>query len=189
MDLNYFTYITGVASLLGFILQIFDIFPKHAGVRKSLFLFIFGIFIGTTLNALDASKIEISFKLSGYVLLVSVLLAVVIGFLVVGSMMEDSDRRVELFTISGVGTFAFFVILFFGFLLTAFSSDGVSPNAEKARLTTNELIELADAAKEKGDYDRELMHLETLQNRFLSDDVRYKKIEERITQEKSKQIK
>ncbi|ABL00105.1 hypothetical protein Ppro_2499 [Pelobacter propionicus DSM 2379] len=34
---DYFTYITGIASILGFFLQLTDAFPKHREIRKSIF--------------------------------------------------------------------------------------------------------------------------------------------------------
>ncbi|MCG8096881.1 MAG: hypothetical protein JAZ17_25200 [Candidatus Thiodiazotropha endolucinida] len=189
MDLTYFAYISGVASLLGFMLQVFDVFPTHADIRKSLFLLALGIFIGTIFNAMDASEIEVTFKASGYVILVSVLLLITIIALIAGAMMEDKERRGELFAVSGVSSFIFMLVLIFGYIFSSISSSVDSENVEKSRLTTNELLLLADSAMAQGDYEREIMHLETLKNRFYIEDIRRKKLEERIGQAKDKQIK
>lgn len=188
MDLNYFTYITGIASLLGFILQVFDVFPKHAQFRKSLFLVVLGIFIGSILNAIDASKIEFTFKVSGYVLLLSVFIVVIVGFLIAGAMTDDTERRGEMFGVAGAGFAAFFLVLFFGFLFTLLPERSHYSENDISILTTNELISLSDYSKSKGDIEREIFHLETIKNRFDKNDERYIKIEERIKQEKSIQI-
>jgi hypothetical protein len=74
------------------------------------------------------------------------------------------------------------VCLFFGYLF-------ILGSPETSRLTVNELISLADSAETKKDYDREIMHLETVKSRFPSDDPRIKNINERILEAKTLQVK
>jgi drug/metabolite transporter (DMT)-like permease len=178
MEISYFAYITGIASFLGFILQIFDVFPRHAGLRKSVFLLVLGMFIGTLLNAINALNLEFNIKISGYTLLVSVFFLAIIGFLIAGALMRDPHRRQELFAIAGVGFAVFIVVLFIGFLMTGNLN---SPTIEKTRLTISELLELADSSENMGDFDRALMHLETVKSRLEQDDSRMEKIEKRIS--------
>ena len=186
MELSYFTYIAGIASLLSFAIQVFNVFPKHAQFRKSIFLLILGIFLGTLLNTLNASHINFDVKISGFTLLVSLFAIAIICFLVAGAITKDSHSRGELFTIGGIGFFAFIPVLLFGSLI---SGNIETPAIEKQKLTVSELIELADSAEKKGNFDRAIMHLETINNRLEVNDYRKQKIEERITQTKSKQIK
>ena len=143
MELNYFAYITGIASVLGLALQVFDIFPTHAGFRKSIFLLVLGIFLGTLLNTFDASHIIFDVKLSGFTLLMSVFAFAILGFLVAGALMRDRQRRAELFIIGCGGFIAFVFVLFVGSLWT---SDISYPTVEKKRLTVSELIDLSDSA-------------------------------------------
>ena len=186
MGINYFAYITGIASLLGFILQIFDVFPKHAEFRKSAFLFIFGVFIGSFIKALDASQIKVDFSLSGYSVLVGVFILVIVGFLIAAAYMSDSSRRKELFGVSGIGFFVLMIILFAGTLM---NRSCTSPEIEKSRLTINELILLVDSAEQRKDFDRAIMHLETIKNQLEANDQRNKSIDERIASDKTLQIK
>ena len=186
MGFSYFTYIAGIASLLGFALQVFDVFPKHAGFRKTLFLLILGIFLGTLLNTFNASNINFEVKITGFTLLVALFAFTIIGFLIAGAMTKEAERREELFAIGGIGFFAFIIVLLFGSLI---SGNVESPAIEKQKLTVSELIKLADTAEDKGDYDRAIMHLETIEQRLEPNDPRKQKLEERIDQTKDKQIK
>jgi len=110
----------------------------------------------------------------------------IVGFLTAGAIMPDSHRRQELFAIAGVGFFVFVLVLLFGYPITGNVS---SPAIEKSRLTISELLELADSAENKGNFDRALMHLETVKSRLQSGDSRLEKIEERISDTKDRQVK
>ncbi|CAG9295951.1 hypothetical protein EV690_2880 [Celerinatantimonas diazotrophica] len=58
MNSLWFTYITGVASLLGFIVQVFDLFPKYGVARRSVFLVVSGVFLG---SLSFAHRIQVSY--------------------------------------------------------------------------------------------------------------------------------
>ena len=45
LDLDVFTYITGIAGLLGLVLQLKDAFPEHRETRKTIVLLVLGIFL------------------------------------------------------------------------------------------------------------------------------------------------
>lgn len=48
--MQYFTIISGIASILGFILSVANIFPAQARVRNYITIFIIGSFIGGIKN-------------------------------------------------------------------------------------------------------------------------------------------
>jgi len=102
MELSYFTYITGGASLVGLSLQIFDVFPNYAAYRKYISLFIAGIFVGTLLNTFNASHINFDIRISGFTLLITVFVITILGFLITGAKTKEPRKREELFGIGGV---------------------------------------------------------------------------------------
>ena len=59
MEFTTFTYITGIATLLGFAIQIFDVFPSHSAVRSNILILVVGVFLGSVIGALDASEIKL----------------------------------------------------------------------------------------------------------------------------------
>jgi hypothetical protein len=185
MEFSHFTYIAGIASLLGFALQLFNVFPKYSGFRKSIFLLILGIFLGTLINTFNTSHVTFDVKISGFSILITVFALTIIGLLVAGAMMQNPRRREELFTICSFGFMGFLCVLFMGSL---FSGNVKTATMEKEQLTISEFIELADYAEKRGDFDRAIMHLESLKNRLEANDLRQKKIKERIEQAKRRQI-
>lgn len=57
MKLGLFTYLTGIATLLGLFLQVKDVFPKHRETRKAVLLVVCGVFLGTFIGALQGTHI------------------------------------------------------------------------------------------------------------------------------------
>ncbi len=65
-DMNFgtFAFITGIASLLVLVLQLKDAFPEHREVRKTVFLIVLGVFIGTIISAFQHVSIKLDFPLN-----------------------------------------------------------------------------------------------------------------------------
>ena len=184
MDISPFTYIAGIASVLGFILQVFNVFPKYGQLRKSLLLVILGFFAGSILGTFDSSSIVFKFEITRFTLLMGVFVLVIVGFLVSAAFTNDLYKRNQLFGVAGVGTIIFIFVLLFGSLATL-----ETPMQEKSKLTISELISLAEDAEHKGNYDRAIMHLESVKSRLGTGDPRLPKIEEMIDETKSGQVK
>lgn len=181
---SYFTYISGTASLLGLALQLFNVFPKHAKFRNMLIILILGVFIGTLLNTLDPSHIVFDIKISGFTLFLTFMGIFALSFLIIGVSSKDQWRRDNLITIGVFGFIAFMFVLGISYVTSL-----TNPNMEKQKLTESEFLLLADSAEKNGNFERAIMHLESIKGRLEKYDIRNKKLEERINQTKMKQIK
>lgn len=187
MELGYFTYITGLASLLSFVAQMLGWFPQHKGFRKGALLVITGLFIGSLSSAFNASNINFEFTISGFTLVVVTVFLLVIGFLAAAGLSHNEQKRGEFYAVSGIAGFALFMILMVGGMATS-GSTSVAIQNEKKKLTISELVHLSEVAKEKGDFDRALMHLMSVRARIQSADPRMEKLMKKIDQIKSMQL-
>jgi glucan phosphoethanolaminetransferase (alkaline phosphatase superfamily) len=187
MDISYFSYITGLASLFGFVAQVMDWFPGHKELRKSVFLVLIGVFLGSLASAFNTSSINFEFTISGFTLLIVVIGMLVLSLIFIAVFTKDSSKRNELYSVSGIASITFIFILFFGSLPNIDNESSKIRN-EKSRLSIGELILISDDAISHQDYDRAIMHLQTVKSRLISSDPRYKKIEEKITEVKKMQL-
>ncbi|EMB48627.1 Uncharacterised protein [Vibrio mimicus] len=176
--MEYFTYITGVATLIGFGMQLFDFLPSFRAYRQSAFLVFLGMFIGSLFNTIDGSQVQLSFEISALSLLVCAIGAVIVWCLYVAK----KERREEFFGVAGLATFVLFMILMFGGL------SGLKTEEEKDRLTLTEFIVLSDYAEQKGDFEKAIKHREAVLNKLAKDDVRIESIKGQIKQLKQRQI-
>mgnify|MGYP006108936569 CR=1 FL=1 len=187
MDFSYFSYITGLASLFGFIAQVMDWFPRHKDLRRSIFLVLIGIFVGSLSSAFNSSSITFDFSISGFSLLLVAIGLLILVLLIVAILSRDSSKRNELYGISGIASFIFVVVLMFG-SIPSIENESVKIRNEKSRLSFGELMLVSKEAIKKQNYDRALMHLETVKNRITSNDPRHKKIVEKINEVKGMQL-
>ncbi len=113
-----FTIVTGLASLVGFILQIKDIFPKYRRYYTAATFILFGVTIGFGLNSLTGTTIHLPASLSPRNI-IGILLFGGSGVLIffcfaAAAMLSNPDRRSELSRIgSAVSGFLIFMLLFF----------------------------------------------------------------------------
>ena len=87
--MDTFTWVTGIASLISFGIQIFDLFPRYKEARHGVLFFSAGLFLGSLLNAVEPSSIKIQVHLTGFVLLISALTAILGGLLLVAAFTSD----------------------------------------------------------------------------------------------------
>jgi len=182
MDFGTFSLITGVATLLGFMLQVRDIFPEHRESRKNLLILISGIFIGTVLGGLQNITVQYNVPLTGHTLLVG-FISIVLGVLViVGALSTESTKRDDLFSITGVGVFVLMLILMFG------GSTGSTGERSNRILTADELMMLVDINTEKGNIDRSIFLLQQIKAKLKNDDPRNAVLNNKIILLKNKQV-
>jgi len=148
----YIAFISGIATILGFVLQALDAFSKHSELRKTLTTFIAGIFIGSVLGTLKSSNIALSIKLDGYTILLGVFIIIIITLLFLSARTDDETRRAEVYVAAAVATIIFLFILVFGSLKPYQS------------LTESELVMLAHIEAEKGEYARAITILNKAKN-------------------------
>lgn len=177
LPLDPFTLITGLASLFGFVIQIFDLFPRFGKARQVVFLLLVGIFLGSSIRAIEPASIRLNLQVTGFTAFMALFVFVVVGFLVAGAMAADMRRRSEFFGVAGLG---FLGLMFVGFLGSLIFGVVDSPVKESQKITIHELNVLSEEALRQKDYERAVMHLKTIQSRVQSDVARKKILEEKI---------
>lgn len=172
-----FTLVTGIASLLGFVLQVFDVFPRFSKLRHSAFLLFLGVFLGGLIRTIDPSGIKLTLELGGFAVLVAFFGGGILLLLIIAAFTSDYRKRGEFLGASGVGFFAFILFLMFGGVM---SGAAENPAIEKQRLTVSELQDLTEKALRVEDSERAVMHLRTIEGRLQKDAGRRKIVQERI---------
>lgn len=185
LDFDAFTYITGIAGLLGLMLQLKDSFPEHREVRKTIVLLVLGIFIGSVFTSLKGVKVDFEGSISPFEVLVAVFVAVLGVVAIAGAFTREANRRSELFAFSGLGTLALFVLLMFGGLG---SLEGSRAERDRKQVNIEELLELSALNSSHGSYERALLFLEEARSRLQQKDERRKALDDRIQDIKRKQV-
>lgn len=186
LDLGAFTYITGLVALLGFALQLTDVFPEHRETRKTIVLLVIGVFVGSLVSALRGVKVDIGAALSSTDVIKYALLFLIGVIAVVAVFAHDRERRMELFLFAGAGTGALLLILF----VTGLGSiEESKAERERQQITLEELLSLATASISKENYDRALMFLHDAKTRISHDDERRKILEQREAEVRDMQLR
>jgi hypothetical protein len=184
--MDTFTIVTGLASLFGFAVQVFDLFPKFGRARQVIFLLLVGVFIGSVLRAIEPSSVKLNIQFTGFTIIIALFAAVIIGFLMAAAFSTDVNKRGEFYGVASIGFIVFVFILFLGGLL---SGTLESPVVEKQRVTISELNTLAERALQNRDFERAIMHLHAIESRILGDSARLKLIQEKIRQIEHQELK
>src|SRR4051812_37804076 len=92
-----FAIITGVVTLVGFVIQVQGLFPKYRRYYTPITLVMFGVVVGTVVASLAGAKIEIAEPLTARNILGLVLFAgaglLVFGCFAASVVIEDPVRR------------------------------------------------------------------------------------------------
>ena len=183
--MDTFTLVTGLASLFGFVIQAFDIFPKLGRARQTVVLLLVGIFVGSLLRAIDPASIRLNLQITRFTVVITLFAVGVTCFLIAAAFTSDAAKRGEFYVIAGIGFFVFILFYIFGSIEPA----GLNPIDEKQRITIIELQTLADRALQNKDFERALIHLRTIEGRVHGDEVRMKLIQKRIRQIELQELK
>jgi MFS family permease len=185
-EMDAFTIVTGIAGLLGLLLQLRDAFPEHRETRKSIVMIVLGIFIGSLIASLLNSKFSVvAIPLSPFALLITGFGAVLSALSIAAILSSDRDKRGDLLAATGIGLFAFMFVLLFGAMLT---STGNQSTGTHRRLTVDEFIQLSAIQAGRNNYDRAIQLLEDAGSTMTSSDPRYSAIKKRIEDLKAKQL-
>ena len=185
LNLDTFTYITGIAGLLGLVLQLKDAFPEHREARKAIVMLVIGVFVGSLISALRGVKVDFGATVSPSQVLVGVFVAVLAFVAVVAAFTREPQRRIELFAFTGIGTVALF------FLLLFVSMDSVADSRaerERQQINLEELVTLVDLAVAKQSYERALVLLGEARRRLPPKDERAKLLVDRESEIKNLQV-
>ena len=90
-----FTIVTGIASLIGFGIQMFDIFPQLGKHRKELALVFLGIFIGSLIRAIEPASIRLKLEISWTVVLIGLFVATFFAIIWMAAISDRQDRQVK----------------------------------------------------------------------------------------------
>jgi hypothetical protein len=174
MDFGIVTYLAGIASLLGLVLQLFDAFPEYREVRKTVFLIVLGTFVGTLLSTFQHVSFKIEFPLTGFNILIGISLLVISILAILACFTTEQTKRLEIFTAAGIGLLALMFVLFFGSLI-------IGATGSK-NINQDELNYLVDKNIGKGDINRAIEILEMIKNRLERKDPRYEVIKNKISE-------
>jgi len=176
---TYLTYITGVTTLLGFILQVKDVFPEHREARKGILYICFGVFVGSVLGAINSVNIILD---QGYglisLILIGILVVIAFALIVmtfVAFNTTDLHQRSDLFNGIGFGVFIFFILLFAIALSTA-------SLPAQSRYSTGEKMAMAKYNFEKKNYERAISLYRTSVIGLKASDPRKIKVSQIIEQ-------
>lgn len=163
-----FTIITGLATLVGFFLQIRGMFPQYRKYYSAATFFTLGLTIGTAIAAFSGTTIQLPQSITpknlmGFLLFGGSAILVFICF-VASAFTTDKDRRSELSKIaSAVSGFLIFILLFF---TSTFFQDSSSS------LNYDEQIQLAVYAIDHQNFDRGIKLLNGAKSMLKPNDPR-----------------
>jgi len=164
--MDTFALITGLASLLGFAMQIFDVFPTHAKGRQAIWMLLLGAFLGGLLATTNWQGMELTLVWDGFTLSMTALAALVVFFALAAAFTTDTRRRRGFYIVGGIAALAFTIATSVTALVgTVSESRLVRQNV----VNEQELTWLIERATERGDRERALHHVEALLDRLDPD--------------------
>lgn len=167
--MDAFTLITGLASLLGFAVQIFDVFPAHAKGRQAIWMLLLGAFLGGILATTNWEGMELALVWDGFTLSMTTLAALVVFFALAAAFTSDARRRRGFYIVGGIAALAFTIATSVGALVgTVTDSRLLKQNV----VNEQELVWLIERAEDRRDSERALHHIDTLLERLDEDDER-----------------
>lgn len=167
--MDAFAIITGLASLFGFAMQAFNVFPEHARGRQALWMLAIGLFLGGLLSTLDIRAVRLDFAFTGYTIAMTALGALILFFAVMAAFTENHTRRRGFYIVGGLGALAFTITTSVSALV------GTVTDSQLVRqdvVNEQELSWLIDRAETRGDTARQIHHMELLLQRLDEDDER-----------------
>jgi hypothetical protein len=175
-----FTIITGIVTLLGFLIQLRDIFPAHREARKTFVILLAGIFLGILVSAINGARLEIG-RVSGPVgITVAVIMFCILLFALTHGVRSITARtaqdRSEALSLVGGGMVTLVIWLFIGFL--TFSMPDVDP---ARNLTVDETLALVAIHEKAGNFDRAIFLARELKVSLVLDDPRRKDIDKLLS--------
>lgn len=147
-----------VIAVVGIMLQLADAFPEHRETRKVIVVMTIGIFIGILASSLLGAKYDVTGDVDRRFALLYGLGGIAALFGLIAVMVGDEKRRdVSLVLAGSTGT----IFLIAG----AAVAIGSSPNAGGA-YSADEILLLANAAEQRGQYETALERLAELEVRL-----------------------
>lgn len=149
---NWFTYITGLATLISLALQLIPIFPRYQGLTSKLLFVLAGAFVGSLVGGIKFEGVTFQLEMSPLKLLVLVVQLVMVSlgvYFLVRTVHKKPNDGVEAEGASAACFFIFFVL----FLYHVFSS-GPDIKTVDEKISLQEWNMLANEAEQKAQFDR-----------------------------------
>lgn len=186
--MQYFTIISGIASILGFILTVTNIFPSHAKVRNYVTIFVIGTFIGSFIGSIK--NININFPespISAGILLFYILSLIGLFFLVIAAIFtEEKEKREDFLSVAGMG---FGTLVFVGMLILIGIGLGFTMSNVVSDVPLDDILTIAEINVSKGNLDTAIKELDLFARSCPSDDSRKAAALKRIKELKNQQSK
>lgn len=188
--MNTFAIITGIATLLGFALQLRDSVPKYrkyyVPVTWSLLGLTSGLGIGSFANVTFLLPSNLSTRNIAGLLLYGGSGLLIFLLFTASTMIVDEKRRREICQIgSAVSGFLIFLLLFFSSFF--FPESSPSPQNDSIALSYDEHIDCGLIQAKKGNFGRAIELFTEAKKSIQYDDPRYDSVDSLITQTIKKQ--
>lgn len=181
--------ISGIASLIGLVLQFKDAFPEHRDIRRTTVVLLLGVFFGTLLASLFSFKATSPVPVTTVGITIGVFLIIVCFLVVFACFATDAIKRNELFTGACLSGIAVLVILLF----QALSQRPVNNCNLTQFFYDDEIFKMADEQASRGNFQRAIDLLaSTLPTKLPlinERDPRTEVIEKKIGDMRSRQLK
>ncbi|HEY0111825.1 MAG TPA: hypothetical protein VGB59_01600 [Allosphingosinicella sp.] len=174
--------ISGIAGILGLLLQLTDSFPEHREVRRAVVLMILGFFAGTLAAASTGARITIHGGMAPSYLLIAALLAVTLILLISAIFVTADSRRAELYLASAICGGAMLAVFFL--VSVAWALSGTGPNS----FTIEEYLALSKSSEGRGDFARAIEMTERAEANMPPEDPRREQLQGRISRLEAAQI-
>jgi len=168
-----FTIITGIATLISFVIGMKDILPEYSVYVNNVSYILLGLVIGSVISLYEKSEIQIyRFKSTHMFVYIFYIVVAIITLLLI--ITKDG---LEMKVLGSIGTFIFITLFFLKPLLI-----------EGSGVTITERIALSDFHANKGNYSEAIWHLNQVKNNLNEDDDRINSLDRKISELKKKQI-
>lgn len=153
------TIVGFIIAVVGIVLQLSDAFPEHRETRKVIVFLAIGVFLGMVASALAGANYNVTGNVDAkWALLFG--LAGLVGLFGVVAVLTNSDAKQQI----AVGLSCGAGVLFF---LTGFAV-AVGSQRETYSYSTDEVLQLAQSAEQRGQYEIAITRLKEARDRVDS---------------------
>ena len=183
MDSHFLSWVFGVATLFGLLLQILDVFSQYKQIRNAISFVVFGVFLGTIIGAISPNSITFSLQF-GWLEILLVSLALTVVLCVVTIEIRENSGNDGFATLAISAGLIFTIALIFGPIVR----QGSNTDAKLQEFSIEELMAVKDFNIERRNYGKAIVALRRANNKMDIRDTRRAKIENEIEIIKLKQI-
>lgn len=170
--MKHFTIITGIATLISFVISMKDILPTYSVYVNNVSYILLGLVVGSVISLYEKSEIQI-YRFKSTHMFVYVFYIVVAAITLILILTKDG---LEMKVLGSIGTFIFLTLFF------------LKPLLNEGSVTITERITLSDIHAKKGNYSEAIWHLKEVKDILNESDDRIESLESKISELKQKQI-